>query len=59
MDTKNELIVAGVAISVLVCCTILLLNGFNGEIKAALIAVVGFYFGRHLPGPKKYETPGL
>lgn len=52
MDHKTEIIIAIVALAVLSCCTILLLKGFNGEIKGAYIAVVGFYFGRLVTGPK-------
>lgn len=49
---RNEYIVAALAIGILCLCTVLLLKGFDGEIKAAFISVIAFYFGRLVASPK-------
>ena len=53
MSIRNELYVAIIAVVILVGGYICIWAGHDGEIKALMGLVVGFYFGRFLPSPEE------
>lgn len=46
---KDEYIRGAVAIVIFSICAYLVLAGFNGELRAFMGFIVGYYFGRGIP----------
>jgi len=51
MSTFREKATFIIAVIILIACFFLIYQGHDGEIKAIIGLVVGFYFGQYLPPP--------
>jgi len=56
MSTFREKATLIIALVVLICGFFLLYTGRDGEVKAIMGLVVGFYFGQYLPPPGKSKN---